>query len=162
MVNGDVIKDKIAANYDNFLLEQYELFKEVKESVSEKIQTYENNYKAYYLNNLDKDNKIAYEIALEEIAQMKTALNEMTELLEIFGAFTEETMAVDLDVLEFLKSQNARLKELKNEMKNKGNASGPLKDNFSSEYKSTFLTVFLKFLFLLIIFIIVYIQIKNK
>ena len=77
------LKNNILLNYDSFLLEQYELLKEIKNIVEEKIANYKNNYKAYYLNDLDARNKTAYDNALAEIEKIKTDLNKIREVLEI-------------------------------------------------------------------------------
>lgn len=161
-INNSELKNNILLNYDVFLLEQYELLKEIKNIVEEKITSYKNNYKAYYLNDLDARNKTAYDNALEELAKIKTDLNKISEVLEIYGVLTQEIIAEDLELLELLKFQNEELKALKNKVQNTENASKPLKENYNSEYRKNFLWTLLKVVFAIMIFVIAYIQIKNR
>lgn len=161
-VTNNKLRNNILLNYDSFLLEQYELLKEIKNIVEEKITIYKNNYKAYYLNDLDKRNKIAYDNALAEIEKIKTDLNKISEAMEIYGILTQEIIAEDLELLELIKIQNEELKALKNRVQNTGNASKPLKENYNNEYKTNFLWLLLKVVFAIMLFVIAYIQIKNR
>jgi hypothetical protein len=161
MVNNDIEKN-ILLNYDVFLIEQLIIFEEIKNGVDKKIKNYKNNYTAYYSNNLDEKNKIAYEEALEEIAEIKKGLEQLSELLEIFGMLTQRMVLEDLEILDLFKIENKDLKELKNNIENSGNASKPLKENYKTEYETSFLMVFGKIIFAIIIFVIAYIQIKNR
>lgn len=156
------IENNILLNYDVFLIEQFIIFEEIKNAVDEKIKNYKNNYKAYYLHDLDEKNKIAYEKALEEIEKIKKDLNQISELLEIFGILTNRKVLEDLEILEIFKIENKELKKLKHKVQNTESASKPLKENYKSEYSTNFLILFGKILFAVIIFVIAYIQIKNK
>lgn len=156
------IEDNILLNYEEFLIKQANFFDEIKERVDAKINTYKNNYKAYYLHDLDEKNKIAYDKALEEIEKIKTDLSKMSENLEVFGVLTQKMVAEDVEILEILKIQNEELKEALNNTKNQEGASKPLKENYKHEYRSNFLMLFTKFIFAIIILVIAYIQIKNR
>lgn len=161
MTNSDIEKN-ILVNYDVFLIEQLIIFEEIKIVVDELVQNYENNYKAYYSQKLDKQNKIAYETALEEIEKIKKKLTQMSEFLEIFGVLTQRMVVEDLEILDLFKMENKELKVLKNTAQNTESASEPLKENYRTEYETNFLTLFGKIIFVIIIFVIAYIQIKNR
>lgn len=161
MANND-IKKNILLNYDVFLIEQLIIFNELKNGVNEKIENYKNNYIAYYSNNLDEKNKIAYEKALEEIEEIKKGLEELSELLETFGMLTQKMVLEDLEILDLFKMENKELKQLKTKIKNTESATKPLKENYKTEYETNFLMVFGKMIFVIIIFVIAYIQIKNR
>lgn len=161
MANSE-IENNILLNYDVFLIEQAIILDEIKKTIDEKVAEYETSYKAYYSHDLDKNNKIAYEKTLEEIETIKTKLNTMSELLEIFGVLTQRFIDEDLEILEIFKFENEELKALKNNAKNTGDASKPLKENYKHEYQTNFLTLFAKVIFVIIIFVIAYIQIKNR
>lgn len=156
------VENNILLNYEGFLIEQAVFFEEIKRTVHEKIRSYKTNYKAYYSHDLDRNNKIAYEKALEEIEKVKTDLNKMSEFLEIFGMLTQQMVGEDMENLEMLKFQHEEVKAKLNTVKNKGSASKPLKENYKNEYRSNFLMLFLKVIFSVIIFVIAYIQIKNR
>lgn len=156
------IEDNILLNYEGFLIEQAIFFDEIKEIVDDRINTYKTNYKAYYSHDLDEQNKLAYDKALEEIEKIKTDLSKMSEFLEIFGVLTQRMIAEDVEILEILKIQNKELKEALNNIKNQQDASKPLKENYKHEYRSNFLMLFTRFIFAIIILVIVYIQIKNR
>lgn len=161
MTNSDIEKN-ILVNYDVFLIEQLIIFEEIKNVVDELVQNYENNYKAYYSQKLDKQNKIAYETALEEIEKIKKKLTQISEFLEIFGVLTQRMVVEDLEILDLFKMENKELKVLKNTAQNTESASEPLKENYRTEYETNFLTLFGKIIFVIIIFVIAYIQIKNR
>lgn len=156
------VEDNILLNYEGFLIEQAIFFDEIKEIVADKINTYKNNYKAYYLNDLNETNKLAYDKALEEIEKIKTDLSKISDLLENFGVLTQKMIAEDVEILEILKIQNKELKEALNNTKNQQGASKPLKENYKHEYRSNFLMLFTRFIFAVIILVIAYIQIKNR
>lgn len=161
MTNSDIEKN-ILVNYDVFLIEQLIIFEEIKIVVDELVQNYENNYKAYYSQKLDKKNKIAYETALEEIEKIKKKLTQISEFLEIFGVLTQRMVVEDLEILDLFKMENKELKVLKNTAQNTESASEPLRENYKTEYETIFLTLFGKIIFVIIIFVIAYIQIKNR
>lgn len=161
MTNSDIEKN-ILVNYDVFLTEQLIIFEEIKMVVDELVKKYENNYKAYYSQKLDKQNKIAYETALEEIEKIKKKLTQISEFLEIFGVLTQRMVVEDLEILDLFKMENKELKVLKNTAQNTESASEPLKENYRTEYETNFLTLFGKIIFVIIIFVIAYIQIKNR
>lgn len=156
------IEDNILLNYEFFLIEQAMLFDEIKMIVDEKINTYKNNYKAYYSHDLDQKNKLAYEKALEEIEKIKRDLSKMSELLDIFGLLTQNMVGEDIEILEILKIQNKELKEALHKTQNVESSSKPLKENYKHEYKTNFLMLLVKFIFAAVILIIAYIQIKNR
>ena len=156
------IEDNILLNYEGFLIEQAIFFDEVKEIVNDRINTYKNNYKAYYSHDLDEKNKLAYDKALEEIEKIKTDLSKTSEFLEIFGVLTQKMIAEDVEILEILKIQNKEFKTALNNTENTESASKPLKENYKHEYKSNFLMLFTKVIFAVIILVIAYIQIKNR
>ena len=156
------IEDNILLNYEGFLIEQAIFFDEVKEIVDDRINTYKNNYKAYYSHDLDEQNKLAYDKALEEIEKIKRDLSKMSELLDIFGLLTQNMVDEDIEILEILKIQNKELKEALHKTQNVESSSKPLKENYKQEYRTNFLMLFTRFIFAIIILVIAYIQIKNR
>lgn len=156
------IEDNILLNYEGFLIEQAIFFDEVKEIVDDRINTYKNNYKAYYSHDLDEQNKLAYDKALEEIEKIKRDLSKMSELLDIFGLLTQNMVGEDIEILEILKIQNKELKEALHKTQNVESSSKPLKENYKQEYRTNFLMLFTRFIFAIIILVIAYIQIKNR
>ena len=156
------IEDNILYEESRILIEQAKLFNEIKEKVDDKINIYKNNYKAYYSHDLDEQNKLAYDKALEEIEKIKIDLSKISEILENYGVLTEKIIIEDVEILDILQIQNKELKEVLNNTKNQEGASKPLKENYKHEYRSNFLMLFTKFIFAVIILVIAYIQIKNR
>lgn len=156
------MRKNILLNYENFLTRQRDILKMVTKNITNRLENYENSYKAYFMDNFNSEKKQAYEIDLEEIRTFLQQVSQTDELLEIFGLINEEKTQDNLERLHQYKIDNERLKELEKQIKDSDDASKPQKENFGKQYQYGFLTLLSYIVLLIGIIVIAYIQITNR
>lgn len=156
------MRKNILLNYENFLIEQRKIFTTITTGIRSIVANYKNSYKAYFMDDLNAEKKMDYEINLEEINATRRELSISNELLEIFGIIMEEETVNNLERLHQYKIDNERLKELEKQIKDSDDASKPQKENFGKQYQYGFLTLLSYIVLLIGIIVIAYIQTTNR
>ena len=155
-------RNNILLEYDIFLINQAKLVHTLMDTIKEQLKKYKNSYKAYFLDNLSPEKKIAYEKNLEEIQTINSELKIIAEILNDYGIIAQEITGDNLEKLRMYKINNEQLKVLVNKMKSNQSSSEPQKENYSKQYEMSFLYL-IGYVFLFIaIGVITYIQISNK